>query len=89
MSGTLQRIIVLPDGAGDALAVADVVQINNDDRQDVNSMQILLDFKLSGVGQRAQAAILSLAALSGTSADSKVGDQRQMIRSDEGLASFV
>src|SRR5207253_8111241 len=50
----LQQFIVLPDRAGHASAVANIVEVDNDDRKDAHSMETLLNFELRGIQNRAQ-----------------------------------
>src|SRR4051812_16562720 len=54
----LQQRIILPDRARDALAVADIVQIDHDDRQNAQSMEVLLDLESRRIQKRAQARTL-------------------------------
>jgi hypothetical protein len=50
-----QKVVIFPDRTRDALAVAHIIEINDDDRKDSHSMRIVLDLKPDGITQCVQA----------------------------------
>src|SRR5262245_13172169 len=53
-SRNFQRVVILPDCACLAPAVADIIQVENDDREHVQAVKALLDFQLRQIEKSVQ-----------------------------------